>query len=140
MTVVEEACPAPEEEEYDGLAIPVDHPYHAYSDAELDSLAVSDPVAAVVLARRTESDEEAKKYYERAVALTGKTNPLIEWMYDREVGGLEWENDVLDVEAAKKGYRMYLAAAEFSGEPDPVIKDFKNALEAEGVDLSQIEQ
>jgi hypothetical protein len=59
MTVVEEACPAPEEEEYDGLAIPVDHPDHAYSDAELDSLAVSDPVAAVVLDARSNPETRA---------------------------------------------------------------------------------
>lgn len=122
------------------LAVGTNHPYNRYSNAELESLATAEPAAAVILARRTESDAEARKWYERAVALSGITEPLIEWMYDRGPGALSWTDGVLDVNSAKEGYKTLLVVTALGGYEDPIIETYQRELEEEGVDLEPVEQ
>jgi hypothetical protein len=141
MAMEDGVCPQPPQAEPARmLAVAMDHPYVKYSDAELESLAISDPIAAVVLARRTESDAKARKLYERAVALSGLTDPLLEWMSLRDSAGLFRKNGVLDVEAAKKGYAIFLTVAALEGHEDPIIETYQRELRNQGVDLGIIER
>lgn len=133
-------CPKPaENSESLALSIPEDHPYHRYSDQQLETLAETSPEAAVILARRVESDEESREVYERAVALSGISSPLLEWMTARNTGGLNYDYGQLDVAAAKVGYEIFLIAAAFDGKRDPIVDTYEVELRKEGVDLAQIE-
>jgi len=87
--------------------------YANYTTAELESLAVVSAEAAVMLARRTQSTDEAERLYERAVVLSGKPGPLVEWMHLRDVGGIEHYNGVLNVDKALLGYEVALIQARF---------------------------
>lgn len=111
-----------------------------YSDDELRSMATSDARAAVALARRTESDAEAKVLYDRAVALSGVGEPLIEWMYDRETGGLFKVDGVLDVEAAMQGYKTHLVVSAIDSWRDPILESYQRELMLAGVDLGDVER
>jgi len=122
------------------LRVGEDHLYTGYSNAELESLATSDPTAAVILARRTESDAEARAWYERAVALSGIAEPLIEWMTHRSIGGLFYENGELDVAKAARGYEIFLTAAAFGGASDVSLDIYQQELEAAGIDPGPIER
>jgi hypothetical protein len=53
------------------------HPYELLDSNDLISLADHDSVAALVLGQRTKDAEERIKYYLRAVALSGKSGPLL---------------------------------------------------------------
>ena len=142
QTPIEEGdCPQPGDVgTFPTLAVGATHPYNQYSNSELESLATSEPAAAVILARRTESDAEAREWYERAVVLSGIAEPLIEWMTNRSVGGLSFDDGGLDVEYAKRGYELSLTAAAFGGESDSTIRTYQEKLKSEGVDLAPIEQ
>jgi len=87
--------------------------YANYTLAELESLAVVSAEAAVMLARRTQSTDEAERLYERAVVLSGKPGPLVEWMHLRDLGGIEHYNGVLNVDKALLGYEVALIQARF---------------------------
>jgi hypothetical protein len=134
-------CPSPAElgPETPSLAVGADT-YAGYSDADLESLATSDPRAAVVLARRVKSDAEAKRLYDRAVALSGVGSPLLEWMYARADTGLTRHNGQLDVAAAREGYKTHLIVAAVDGYQDPILETFQRELSDAGVDLSAIER
>ncbi len=115
-----------------------DHPYEQYSVAELRSLAETSPEAAVILARRSPDASEAEIYYERAVALSGKPGPLMEWMSRRSVGGMVHVGGVLDVDKAKLGYEIYLTASRLGHGADIAAK-YEQALVEAGVDLSPVQ-
>lgn len=134
-------CPSQAElgAEPPSLAVAADS-YAGYSNADLESLATSDPRAAVVLARRVKSDAEAKRLYDRAVALSGVGSPLLEWMYARADTGLTRHNGKLDVAAAKLGYKTHLIVAAVDGYQDPILETFQRELSNAGVDLSAIER
>ncbi|MCR9279393.1 MAG: hypothetical protein NXH85_15660 [Pseudomonadaceae bacterium] len=57
------------------------HPYFAASEASLDEIRYSDPVAALVLARRATDEGSRLQNYLAAVALSGKPGPLLELAY-----------------------------------------------------------
>lgn len=121
------------------LAVGVNHPYTKLPEATLQSLSYSDAVAAVVLARKTEDNEKARELYERAVALKWRPSPLIEWMTHRNIGGLSWTDGKLDVRAAKIGYKVQLVVQAIAGYDEPMLADYKQALEENDVDTAEIE-
>ena len=133
-------CPKPGDNvESAALRIPEDHPYHQYTEQELRSLAQMSPEAAVILARRLDSADEAREMYERAVALSGTSGPLLEWMADRNTGGLYHDYGRLNLDAAKVGYEIFLIAAALDGRQDPILETYEAELRKEGVDLAQIQ-
>jgi hypothetical protein len=116
----------------------VDHPYQQYSNSELEQLANSSAEAAVILARRLQNDKESEKFYERATVLSGSPEPLMEWMITRDTGGLEYENNRLNVEKAQEGYETYLVAAAF-GLSDKEVLTYREKLVEADVDLARAE-
>lgn len=58
-----------------------EHPYFSASDESLDEIRYSDPVAALVLARRSADEGSRLQNYLAAVALSGKPGPLLELAY-----------------------------------------------------------
>ncbi len=58
-----------------------EHIYFSASDASLEEIRYSDPVAALVLARRSIDDGSRLENYLAAVALSGKPGPLLELAY-----------------------------------------------------------
>ncbi|MGH8194918.1 MAG: hypothetical protein ACREQ8_11030 [Woeseiaceae bacterium] len=122
----------------DRMVVPDDNPYTEWSNAQLESAAVSDAVAAVMLARRMEDNAEARRWFERAVALTGDPGPLLEWMWNRETGGIYSENGVTDLAKLKFGYKIWLIAAEIEGQPSEALEVFEEELVAHHVDLREI--
>lgn len=117
----------------------VPHPYEAYTDEELESLALSVPEAAVILARRSEDDSVSSGYYEQAVALSGKAGPLEEWMIHRDLGGLETINGELNVEKASLGYEIYLTTSAL-GYGSDILSEYEEKLTAAGIDLAPIQE
>jgi len=97
--------------EYSHRVKVADHPYENYSDKELYALANSSPEAAIILARRVPNNIESEKYYEIAMALSGRPGPLEEWMMHRNLGGLVRHNGVLDIDKAILGYEVYLTTS-----------------------------
>lgn len=138
---VQDECPPQTElgPDLPSLAVGVDL-YAEYSDADLESLATSDARAAVVLARRIDDPAEARKWYERAVALSGIGEPLLEWMYDRANGGLSWTNGQLNVAAAVEGYKTHLIVAAVDDYRDPILETFQRELEDAGIDPGDAER
>ena len=129
-----------QEQETNAMHVQVseDHPYASYSDDELRSLATSSPEAALILARRLGFSEESEQWYERAVILSGKPGPLVEWLHSQSMGGLQFSNDVLEVESATVGYEVLLVVAKFGDAKDAVAM-FSKALTDAGVDLAPIQ-
>ena len=115
-----------------------DHPYESYSDAELIALSESSPEAAVILARRVSDPQESAEFYEKAVVLSGKPGPLEEWMYQKDKGGLEWRNGLLDVEKAKVGYGVYAITSRL-GYGEKALQEYKHALVEAGVDTGELD-
>ncbi len=116
-----------------------DHPYERYSDDELRSLALSSPEASIILARRLEDDAASERYYERAVALSGRPGPLAEWMLQRNLGGLVRHDGVLDIDKAALGYEIYLTTSRLGYGADAVA-EFERVLSEEGVDVRAIQK
>ena len=114
-----------------------DHPYEQYSDAELRSLAQTSPEAAVILARRSQDDSEAEAYYERAVALSGKPGPLVEWMLHRNLGGLVRIGGALDVDKATLGYEIYLTTSRLGYGADAAA-EYERILVEANIDLAPV--
>jgi len=115
--------------------------YGRYTGEELRSLATSSAEAAVAFARRLESDTEAEQMYERAVVLSGKPGPLVEWMYARDQGGIEHYSGVLNVDKAALGYEVALVQARFPYAPNTTrdaVAYYETLLEAEHVALAPI--
>ncbi len=116
-----------------------DHPYEAYSDDELRSLAQSSPEAAVILARRQPDAASSEVYYEQAVALSGRPGPLEEWMLQRNLGGLIRHDGALDVDNAIIGYEIYLTTDRF-GYGSSAMVEYERSLLEVGVDLEPIRE
>jgi hypothetical protein len=115
-----------------------DHPYEVYSDEELASSAESSPEAAIILARRISDSEASARLYERAVALSGRPGPLEEWMYQKNTGGLEWRNGVLDVDKAKVGYGVYAITGRL-GYGENNLQEYRSVLSQAGVDVDALD-
>lgn len=115
--------------------------YDQYTNAQLEGYATSDPVAAVVLARRLEDDEESRFYYERAVVLTGSPQPLMEWLHYRNTGVMHYDADgkLTDIKKAKTGYETYLIAAAF-GMDGGIAAWYAEELRKAGVDPTSVRQ
>jgi hypothetical protein len=135
----EEVCHTVREDEICRRIKTQDHPYEKYSDDELKSLSLSSPEAAVILARRTEDDSASIKYYERAVALSGKPGPLEEWMMHRDTGGIVHINGLLDTEKAKIGFEIYLTIAALGGSDEPA-KEYARLLSQNNIDIEPIKK
>ena len=73
--------------------------------------------------------------YERAVVLSGKPGPLLDYMVYTNTVGLERTDGVLDVERAKVGYEMTLTMAKFRDAEDEIIF-YEEALTEAGIDLA----
>ncbi|MEM8685388.1 MAG: hypothetical protein AAGF72_18345 [Pseudomonadota bacterium] len=116
-----------------------EHPFEKYADHELESLAVSFPEAAVLLARRSSDPAVSERYYEQAVALSGRPGPLLEWMQQRRTGGLEFVDSALDLEKAALGYEIYLTTSAFEHGAH-AAGDYASALQQAGVDLAPIQR
>lgn len=115
------------------------HPFEQFENHELESLALSSPEAAVVLARRLPDPAAAERYYEQAVALSGRPGPLLEWMTRTGTGGLEFYGDQLDVGKAMLGYEIYLVMTAFE-HGRQAADDYAGMLAGAGVDLEPIRQ
>lgn len=115
------------------------HRYDSYSVAQLKRIADYDSEAALVLARKVKDDEISRQYYEKAVVLTGNPIPLLEWLAYRNKGGIHWDHEKLDVKRAKTGYEIYLIV-EALGLNGSVAADYKQQMEAVGIDLTSVEQ
>jgi len=117
-----------------------DHAYSVYSDDELRAMSVSDPDAAVLLARRTDNDDAAELLYERAVALSGSPDPLFEWLFNRHSrAGARTGGELESLESTETAYEIALTTSKIVDWPDGVQR-YANELLAEGVDLAPIKQ
>lgn len=113
----------------------------AYTDAELRALATSSAEAAVLLARHTPDPADAEQLYERAVVLSGAPGPLVEWMHWRDVGGIEHDSGVLNIDKARLGYEVALVQARFPYARQAVadaVAYYEQLLTAEGVALAPV--
>ncbi len=115
------------------------HPFEALGNHELESLALSFPEAAVLLARRSTDPAVSEHYYEQAVALSGRPGPLLEWMGHTGVGGLEFHGGHLDVGKATLGYEIYLVMTAFD-HGRQAADGYADALLDAGVELAPIRQ
>jgi hypothetical protein len=113
--------------------------YEGYSEAELQALITTSAEAATELGRRAETIEDAERYFERAVALSGSPEPLKELLGWYSSGGLQWNDGELDVDAAKAGYEIVLIMARF-GNVDDSRKAFEEELKKADVPLAPIKQ
>ena len=144
---------APEEPVESEPWVDVDGSLDVYSDEELRNMASTSPEAAVTLARRTVLDkDEAERWYERAVVLSSKPGPLIEWMLHQNIEGIDENSGVLDgdaiavypslllldVEHAKVAYEISLIAEMLGFEQGVVVEKYEKGLTKEGVDLEPI--
>lgn len=135
------ACPSPYEAALRDAKGPVyprpgqSHPYDQYSNSKLETMAMFDPAAAMILARRVEDDQRSLHYYERALVLTGNPQPLVEWLNYR-IGGVSIAADgTIDVKEAKLSYKIYLVASEF-GLGEGVAEHYEQQLLAAGADIT----
>ena len=115
------------------------HPFEKLANHELESLALSFPEAAVLLARRSSDPAVSERYYEQAVALSGRPGPLLEWMRQTGIGGLEFNGGDLDVGKAMLGYEIYLVTQAFD-HGGPAVDGYADALAGSGVALAPIHQ
>jgi hypothetical protein len=136
--VYETFCYSVDSDEFCRRVKTADHPYESYSDAELMTLSESSPEAAIILARRASDTEASARLYERAVALSGRPGPLEEWMYQKNTGGLEWRNGVLDVDKAKVGYGVYAITGRL-GYGESALQKYRSILLQAGVDVDALD-
>jgi len=115
------------------------HPFETFGNHELESLALSFPEAAVLLARRSNDPAVSERYYEQAVALSGRPGPLLEWMGQTGLGGLEFRGGHLDVGKATLGYEIYLVMTAFDHGAH-AADGYADALIDAGVELAPIRQ
>ncbi len=78
-----------------------------------------------------------------ALVAFAEANPLIVWLVSKSMNGLQYSDDVLEVESATTGYEIYLTVAKFSNakdQMDEVVTAFEQALTKAGVDLAPIQE
>jgi|GEM_PF-3070466 len=136
--VYEESCYPSNQDQICTRVKTAEHPYEAYSDVELAYMADTSPEAAVILARRTENPQVSARLYKKAVALSGKPGPLEEWMFQKNTGGLVWQNGVLDMEKAKVGYVVYTITGKL-GYGATARQKYEEVLIQAGVDIKALD-
>jgi len=126
------------DEAEDDLQLTVDPALNTYSEADLRRLDTAE--SALVQARRAEG-ERALALYERAVILSGKPGPLVEWMATQNLDGLHWHDGALDIEAAAAGLEWWLTVEQFGLAPETLaetVARYGEVLRGAGVDLDPI--
>lgn len=113
------------------------HPYDNFSIEKLKTMSEYDPAAAIVLARKVEGNQESLRYYEKALILTGNPMPLIEWLNYRTPGEKLAPGELVDVEQAKLGFKIYLVVGAFDAGQggEGVAESYQERLTSVGVNL-----
>lgn len=104
--------------------------YASLSNDELASLALADASAAVVMGRRLNNRVLSERWFELAVALSGKAGPLQEWVANHD-------DDLGRRERLELQYEVYLTTAAL-GFDTGAAEVARERLTSEGVDLAPI--
>jgi hypothetical protein len=118
----------------------IEHPYDDFSDAELRYLADSSAEASFLLAKRLGWDDEAESLFEQAVALSGKSGPLVQILILKDAVGISRTNGDLDVPRAMTTYEVSLVMNWLGWPDDSLLRAAEASLVGDGHDLRAIKQ